>query len=195
MSILPTSTYPAQFIFCGTAFRGKRAPKALKKFFGIDMVPFDAKAPWRIPVDELPPLLSETPSRRWMQYKEFNSEAQSTTNDVTILPSTRFLTTGEETNNAPWVIWGADIIAVCIFLEDRVTTEKRLQQVRDLCDFDFELLLFWRQAVLPPPKSNVKLNAHSCSFRVYRHSRNSLSIPTLSLSASDCNQSSLLTWV
>jgi hypothetical protein len=92
------------------------------------MVPFAAKAPWRIPVDELPPLLAETPSRRWMQYKELDSEAESA-NDVSILPATRFLTSGEETNNAPWVTWGADIVAVCVFLEDRVTTEKRLQQV------------------------------------------------------------------
>jgi len=125
---IPPSTYPAQFVFCGTAFRGKRAPKALKKYFGIDMAPFDAKAPWHIPVDELPPLLSETPSRRWIQYKESNSEAESS-NSVPILPSTRFLASGEETNNAPWVNWGADIIAVCVFLEDRATTEKRLQQV------------------------------------------------------------------
>jgi len=131
---IPTTTYPAQFIFCGTAFRGKRAPKALKKYFGIDMVPFAAKTPWRIPVDELPPLLSETPSRRWVQYKESNSEAESK-NDVSILPATRFLTSGEETNNAPWVTWGADIVAVCVFLEDRVTTEKRLQQVSVACRF------------------------------------------------------------
>ena len=122
------STYPAQFVFCGTAFRGKRAPKALKKYFGIDMVPFEAKAPWRVPVDELPPLLSDTPSRRWAHYKESASEAESS-NEVSILPSTRFLASGEETNNAPWVIWAADVVAVCVFLEDRVTTEKRLQQV------------------------------------------------------------------
>lgn len=121
-------TYPAQFVFCGTALRGKRAPKALKKYFGIDMVPFDARAAWRIPVDELPPLLSETPSRRWMQYKESSSEAESSSN-VSILPSIRFLASGEDTNNAPWTNWGADIVAVCVFLEDRVTTEKRLQQV------------------------------------------------------------------
>ena len=92
------------------------------------MAPFDAKAPWCIPVDELPPLLSETPSRRWIQYKESNAEAEAN-NNVSILPSTRFLASGEETNGAPWDNWGADVIAVCVFLEDRVTTEKRLQQV------------------------------------------------------------------
>jgi len=112
-----SSTYPAQFVFCGTAFRGKRAPKALKKYFGIDMVPF-----------ELPPLLSDTSSRRWAHYKEPASEAESS-NDVSILPSARFLASGEETNNAPWITWGADVVVVCVFLEDRVTTEKRLQQV------------------------------------------------------------------
>jgi hypothetical protein len=127
MSILP-STYPAQFVFCGTACRGKRAPKALKKYFGIDMAPFDAKVPWLIPVDERPPLLSETPSCRWTQYKDSRSEAESN-NNVSILPSIRFLASGEETNSAPWVNWGADIVAVCVFLEDRATTEKRLQQV------------------------------------------------------------------
>lgn len=125
---LPSSTYPAQFVFCGTAFRGKRAPKALKKYFGFDMTSFEANTPWRIPVDELPPLLSDTASRRWAHFADPNLEAGSS-NDVLILPSTRFLASGEETSNAPWVTWGADVVAVCVFLEDRVTTEKRLQQV------------------------------------------------------------------
>src|SRR5260370_42039327 len=107
---IPPSTYPAQFVFCGTAVRGKRAPKALKKYFGIDIAPFDARVSWRIPVDELPPLLSERPSHRWMQYKESDLEMESP-NNVSILPSIRFLTSGEETNNAPWVNWGADIVA------------------------------------------------------------------------------------
>lgn len=92
------------------------------------MAPFDAKTPWHIPVDELPPLLSESPPRRWVNYKESNSEADSS-NSVPILPSTRFLASGKEMNNAPWVNWGTDIVAVCVFLEDRVTTAKRLQQV------------------------------------------------------------------
>ena len=184
---ISSSTHPAQFVVCGTALRGKRAPKALKKYFGIGMAPFDAKTPWRIPVDELPPLLSETPSRRWTQYKESSSEAESS-NNVPILPSIRFLASGEETNNAPWVNWGADIVAVCVFLEDRVTTEKRLQQVR-ACVISFASP---RSLGQPLPSCVIlTLTLH----RVCRHSRNFITIPKLWLWASDCNRSSPLTWV
>lgn len=185
MSISP-STHPAQFVFCGTAFRGKRAPKALKKYFGIDMTPFDARMPWRIPVDELPPLLSEIPSRRWMQYKESNSEADSK-DSVPILPSVRFLASGEETDNAPWVNWGADIVAVCVFLEDRTTTEKRLQQV-GACMNSFAS----QEARADSPPYVILTRT---LFRVCRHSRNFLDIQGLWLSASGYNQSSPLTWV
>ena len=183
---LPSSTYPAQFVFCGTAFRGKRAPKALKKYFGFGMVPFEAKTPWRIPVDELPPLLSDTPSRRWAHYKEPSSQAGSS-NDVSILPSTRFLASGEETSNAPWVTWGPDVVAVCVFLEDRVTTEKRLQQV-SVC-----IIAPFLQDLLP--NVNSVHSTHSYSIRVCHHSRNFRPIQGLSLSASDYNRSSPLIWV
>ena len=50
--------------------------------------------------------------------------------NVSILPSARFLLSGEETRSAPWAKWNTDVIVICIFLEDSVTTEKRLQQVR-----------------------------------------------------------------
>ena len=120
-------TYPAQFIFIGTALRGERAPKCLKQHFRLNTLPFDAKSPWRIPYDELPPLVSGVSSLRWQKWKE---PGPGEGVNVSILPSARFLLSGEEIRSAPWVKWNPDVIVICVFLEDSVTTEKRLQQVR-----------------------------------------------------------------
>ena len=49
---------------------------------------------------------------------------------MSILPSARFLLNGEEIRSAPWAKWNPDVVVICVFLEDSVTTEKRLQQVR-----------------------------------------------------------------
>jgi len=122
-----TPTYSAQFVFIGTALRGERAPKCLKHYFRLNTLPFDAKSPWRIPYDELPPLVSGSSSLRWQKWKE---PGPGEGVNVSILPSARFLLSGEETRSAPWAKWNTDVIVICVFLEDSVTTEKRLQQVR-----------------------------------------------------------------
>jgi len=120
-----TQTYPAQFVFIGTALRGERAPKCLKHHFRLNTLPFDAKSPWRIPYDELPPLVSGVSSLRWQKWKE---PGPGEGVNVSILPSARFLLSGEETRSAPLAKWNTDVIVICVFLEDSVTTEKRLQQ-------------------------------------------------------------------
>lgn len=124
---LTTPTHPAQFVFIGTALRGERAPKCLKHHFRLNTLPFDAKSPWRIPYDELPPLVSGVSSLRWQKWKE---PGPGEGVNVSILPSARFLLSGEETRSAPWAKWNTDVIVICVFLEDSMTTEKRLQQVR-----------------------------------------------------------------
>jgi hypothetical protein len=122
-----TPSYSAQFVFIGTALRGERAPKCLKHYFRLNTLPFDAKSPWRIPYDELPPLVSGVSSLRWQKWKE---PGPGEGVNMSILPSARFLQSGEDTRSAPWAKWNTDVIVICVFLEDSVTTEKRLQQVR-----------------------------------------------------------------
>jgi len=121
-----TSTYSAHFVFIGTALRGERAPKCLKQYFRLNALPFDAKTPWRIPYDELPPLVSGVSSLRWQKWKE---PGPGEGVNVSIQPSARFLLSGEEIRSAPWANWNTDVVVICVFLEDSVTTEKRLQQV------------------------------------------------------------------
>jgi hypothetical protein len=123
---LATPTHPAQFVFIGTALRGERAPKCLKHYFRLNALPFDAKSPWRIPYDELPPLVSGVSSLRWQKWKE---PGPGEGVNVSILPSARFLLSGEETRSFTWEKWNTDVVVICVFLEDSVTTEKRLQQV------------------------------------------------------------------
>src|SRR5258706_4415464 len=102
-----TPTYPAQFVFIGTALRGERAPKCLKHFFRLNTLPFDAKSPWRIPYDELPPLVSGISSLRWQKWKE---PGPGEGVNASILPSARFLLSGEETRSARSAKCNTDVI-------------------------------------------------------------------------------------